>query len=134
AGLSLAGHRGPPAADQLPAGAARRRPPLPLPAAVDAAGRRDVAPAALRPGRQLQPLRRQGGPSAARRAPRLLLLHAHALRLAHAHGLLRAPARSASAGMQCIPALALRAGGPLAGGLPRRPAPLGPAHRPPPPP
>ena len=41
--------------------------------------------------RQLQPLRRQGGGPAAGRAARLLLLHADALRLAHAGRVLRGP-------------------------------------------
>src|SRR5262249_11500158 len=85
----LRGHRGAGAADQLPATFSFGPALLPLPAAADAVGRPGVARAALRPGRQLQPLRRQGGAAAARRAPRLLLLHADALRLAHARRLLR---------------------------------------------
>ena len=50
---------------------------------------RGMAAAFVRPGRQLQPLRGQGGAAAARRSPRLLLLHADALCLAHASVLFR---------------------------------------------
>ena len=76
-------------AHQLPAAPAGRPPLLPLSAAADAAGRGSWRLPRVRPGRQLQPLRRQGGAAAARRAARLLLLHADALRLAHARRLLR---------------------------------------------
>ena len=69
---------------QLPALAARRPSLLPLPAAADAAGGRAGRLPDVRPGRQLEPLRRQGRDAAAGRAARLLLLHADALRLAPA--------------------------------------------------
>ncbi len=113
--LRVARHRGPAAADQLPPAPAARRALLPLPPAAHARGRRKLAAAALRPGGQPQSLRRQGRAPAARRAPRLLLLHAHALRLAPARRLPRRPrARAAGAG----------------GGTIARPAPrLGLAHR-----
>ena len=74
----------------------RPRALLPLPAAADAAGG-PLAAAAVRSGRQPEPLRRQGGRAAAGRAARLLLLHADALCLAHAGRLFR-PARPAPAG------------------------------------
>src|SRR5579885_433066 len=90
-GQRLRRHRGPRPRDEPAATPARRPPLLPLPAPGAAAGRGGVAAAALRPGGELQPLRRQGRPPAAGRAARLLLLHADALRLAHARSLLRRP-------------------------------------------
>src|SRR5262249_29790662 len=87
--LRLARHRAPRPADELPPAPARRPPLLPLPTTADAAGGGALAGAGVRSRRQLQPLRRQVGAAAARHAARLLLLHAHALRLAHAAGVLR---------------------------------------------
>ena len=55
----------PATAHQLPQSAARRPSLLSLFAAADAGRGHELAAAALRPGRQLQPLRRQGRPSAA---------------------------------------------------------------------
>src|SRR5207302_5231429 len=80
--------RGPADPYERPPVAAAGRALLPLPVAGHAAGR-ELAAAAVRPGHEPQPLRRQGGPGAGGRAARLLLLYADALRLAHAGGVLR---------------------------------------------
>src|SRR5438309_7176647 len=76
-------HRAPARRNELSEPAARGASLLPLLAATDAGGLRALAVAGVRFGCQLQPLRGEGGPTTRRRAPRLLLLHADALCLAH---------------------------------------------------
>src|SRR6186713_1788723 len=71
---------------QLFAALARQRKVLPIFVAAVAAGR-PLADAAVRPGRQLEPLRGEGGSAATRGAARLLLFHSDALCVAHARGL-----------------------------------------------
>src|SRR5262249_29715383 len=84
--LGKSGHRASENAYQFFAALSGSAQLLPLLAATHAPGSA-LAVACLRPGHQLQPLRGQVGHGAPRRSPRLLLLHAHALRLAHAFGL-----------------------------------------------
>ena len=115
--LRLAGHRAPaarrPASLKHLPGVA---PLLPLPAAADAGRRGELASAALRPRRQLQPLRRQGGPR--RRA---------ACRTsATASPRCATPGTCASA---YFAGRRRRAQGPAARPLPRPAARLGPPHR-----
>src|SRR5207248_794923 len=78
----VARHRTPARSDELVAAPAARSRLLPLPPALHAGRGGGLALAAVRPGRELQPLRRQSRRPAAGRAARLLLFHAHALRLA----------------------------------------------------
>src|SRR5262245_58241306 len=75
------------AAQQLPEPTAPRWPVLSIPVASHA-HRSSLAYPAVRRGSEFQPLRREGGKSAARGAAHLLLLHTDAIRLAHAGGVL----------------------------------------------
>ena len=92
----------------VPAGASRRYLPL-LPAALPDR-RRAVRPRRLRPGRQHEPLRGQGGASPRTGAAPLLLLHPDALRLGPVRRVLRAGAARDAGRRGGDPADAGRAG------------------------